>query len=409
MKLSCFIFLSRVFLAAYLLFGVFGAAQASSSFLFDSLALRNNQAALKEQAGNTKQGNPRRILFVTSNQHFYGKSDIPAANHFEEIVMAYDVFVNHGYRVDIVSPEGGAIPIDYVNTSIPIQKKYLYDENFMNKLERTYRPEELNFADYAAVYYSGGGAAMFGVAENRAIQKLVVSIYENNGLVSAVCHGTAGLVYLAGNDGKSLLDGKNITGFPDAFERKDRPYYATFPFKMDQAVQAAGAHFKYSPNWGDKFYIRDGRLITGQDPSSSSLVAKEIVEYLKTHGLGSVAQDEKAELDQIRLVLTDYIDGTANGEPDRVRKAFHEDLNLYSIKNDSLDVWKGKTYIANIAVGKSNTRQGKIVAIDYEKDVAMAKIEILVPGFRVFTDYLMLAKVKGVWKIIHKSFTSRPV
>lgn len=409
MKLSCSLFLSRVFLAVYLSLDVFGVAQALPNFASVGEVVPNTQLALQRRVDNAKQDNPRRILFVTSNQHFYGKSDIPAANHFEEIVMAYDVFMNHGYRVDIVSPEGGAIPIDYVNTSIPIQKKYLYDENFMNKLERTHRPEELNFADYAAVYYSGGGAAMFGVAENRAIQKLVVSIYENNGVVSAVCHGTAGLVYLAGSDGKSLLDGKNITGYPDAFESKERPYYATFPFKMDHAVQAAGAHFKYSPKWGDKFYIRDGRLITGQDPSSSSLVAKEIVEYLQTNGLASVAQDEKAELDQIRLVLTDYIEGTANGEPDRVRKAFHEDLNLYSIKNDSLEVWKGKTYIANIAAGKINTRQGKIVTIDYEKDVAMAKIEILVPDFRLFTDYLMLAKVKGVWKIVHKSFTSSPV
>ena len=131
-----------------------------------------------------------RVLVVVTNRAKYPSRDDATGVWLTELTHFVDVFRTAGIEMDFVSPEGGAMPIDYVNTSIPIQKKYLYDENFMNKLERTYRPEELNFADYAAVYYSGGGAAMFGVAENRAIQKLVVSIYENNGLVSAVCHGT---------------------------------------------------------------------------------------------------------------------------------------------------------------------------------------------------------------------------
>lgn len=114
------------------------------------------------------------------------------------------------------------------------------------------------------------------------------------------------------------------------------------------------------------------------------------------------------ELEKINNVLLDYIEGTANGEPDRVRIAFHSDLNLYHIKNDSLIIWDGKGYIDSIKKGKKSNRIGRIVSVDYENDAAMAKIEILMPKWkRLYTDYLMLLKVKGNWKIIHKSFTFR--
>ena len=294
-----------------------------------------------------------KVLFVTSNQQFYGKTDIVTANHFEEIVMAYDVFVNNGYQVDVISPEGGAIPIGYLNTSNPTQKKYLYDGKFMDKLEHTLKPSEINGGDYSAVYYSGGGAAMFGVPENEPIQKITLGIYDNNGIVSAVCHGTAGLINLKGKDGKSIFQDKNITGFPDSFEKKEQPYYATFPFKMDQAIKASGGKFKFSDKGGDNFYVKDGRFITGQDPSSTGSVAKEVVDYLKSNGRRAAKEEiTKSDLEEINLVLMDYIEGTANGEPDRVRNAFHEDLNLYSIKNDSLNVWKGKAYVDKIEAGK---------------------------------------------------------
>ena len=144
--------------------------------------------------------------------------------------------------------------------------------------------------------------------------------------------------------------------------------------------------------------------------SAQKKVAKEVDAYIKsTHQASaqriSEAADQQPELEQIKAACMDYIEGTANGQPDRVRHAFHEDLNLYFVKNDTLQIWNGREYIGNIIEGEKTTRQGKIVSIDYENDAAIAKIEILVPGWRIFTDYLMLLKIAGHWKIIHKSFT----
>ncbi len=124
--------------------------------------------------------------------------------------------------------------------------------------------------------------------------------------------------------------------------------------------------------------------------------------------LGLSAATAQTDLEKINETLYDYIDGTANGEPDRVRKAFDSALNLYHVNKDSLVTWAGQGYINNIKPGRKSNRIGRVVSVDYENDAAMAKIEILMPARkRIYTDYLLLLKVKGQWKIIHKSFTYR--
>mgnify|MGYP000418358682 CR=1 FL=1 len=84
-----------------------------------------------------------KILFIVSNAHFYGDSDLNAANHFAEIVFPYDKLVKAGYTVDFVSPKGGAIPLGYFQTSDPLIKQYLYDGDFMDLLEATKSPSDI--------------------------------------------------------------------------------------------------------------------------------------------------------------------------------------------------------------------------------------------------------------------------
>ncbi len=115
---------------------------------------------------------------------------------------------------------------------------------------------------------------------------------------------------------------------------------------------------------------------------------------------------EASELELITQTLMDYIEGTANGEPDRIRRAFHPDLNLYTVDNDTLKFRSGQGYISLFKVGQKRNRIGTIVSIDYENDAATAKIKIDMPDLkRIYYDYLLLLKVEGHWKIIHKSYT----
>ncbi len=115
----------------------------------------------------------------------------------------------------------------------------------------------------------------------------------------------------------------------------------------------------------------------------------------------------KSEIEQISETLQLYIDGTANGEPEKLKIAFHPDFNLYLVNNDSLKVRSGQQYIEGVKPSEKANRIGRIVSIDYEKDAATAKAEIVVPGWRIFTDYFLLLKYQGSWKIIQKSYTWR--
>jgi hypothetical protein len=120
------------------------------------------------------------------------------------------------------------------------------------------------------------------------------------------------------------------------------------------------------------------------------------------------AEKNEIEVGKIAETIQFYIDGTANGDPDLVRKAFHPDFNLYTINADSLQIRSGEKYISNIKKGEKNSRIGKIISIDFEKDAAIAKAEIAVPDWRIFTDYFLLLKYQGTWKIVQKSYTWRP-
>ncbi|MBW1296324.1 hypothetical protein GBO31_12495 [Aquimarina litoralis] len=222
------------------------------------------------------------VLFIVSNAHFYGNTKLTTGNSFSEIVNAYDVFKNAGFTVDFVSPEGGAVPLAYINTSDEMSKKYLYDSAFMNALKSTKKPSEIDASKYKAVQYIGGGSAMFGVPENKNIQKITMDIYEKyNGIISSVCHGTAGIVHLKTNDGKYLVDGKRVSGYPDDYENKEKEYFKTFPFLIKKTIEERGGDFRFSER--GKFTLEvDGRLVTGQNYQSSKPVSLKIIELINS-------------------------------------------------------------------------------------------------------------------------------
>ena len=123
-------------------------------------------------------------------------------------------------------------------------------------------------------------------------------------------------------------------------------------------------------------------------------------------GQSLAAQDE---IQQIAKTLNDYIEGSTDGQPDRLKAAFHPDLNLYSVgKNQKLRIWSGVDYIADTKEGKPTGEDGKIISIDFENNAAVAKVEISHPkSTSTYIDYFMLLKLEGKWTIIHKMYTKR--
>ena len=119
----------------------------------------------------------------------------------------------------------------------------------------------------------------------------------------------------------------------------------------------------------------------------------------------SVSASAQSEADAVRATAMDYIEGTANGEIERIRRAFHETAALYAVNDEGgLRKIPIDQYIGYFKPGVKNDRQGKIISVDLVNDAAQVKIEIVSGQWR-FTDYLLLLKLDGGWKIINKSFT----
>lgn len=237
-----------------------------------------SKTATRESSNET--GN--KILFVVSNTDYYQGTTIPTGNSFDEIVLAYKMFTEAGFNIDIISPKGGAIPLKYLNTSERIKKEYLYNSDFMYALKNTKKPAEVRSSDYKAVYYVGGGSAMFNVPKNIEIQKIAMDIYENQkGVISAVCHGTAGIVFLKKSNGDYLVNNKRVNGFPEDYEKKEKEYFKSFPFLIRKTIENHGGKFYYS-NALDEHVEVDGRLVTGQNPASVPKLVREVINIINS-------------------------------------------------------------------------------------------------------------------------------
>ena len=224
-------------------------------------------------------GSVGRVLFILSSSQFHGNSTLPASISFGEVVNAWDIFVAAGYSIDFVSPAGGAVPIDPAQLG-PRMTARLQDRRIMDGLERTAKPEQIDSSLYQAVYYVGGSNAIYQVVDDQNLQKISRQVYERGGVVSAVCHGTAGIARLKLSNGQYLVAGKRVTGYPEEYEEHSEAYFKHFPFLIRQTIEQHGGIFN-APD-PEKAHIEiDGRLVTGQNYPSAPLVANAVLAILQ--------------------------------------------------------------------------------------------------------------------------------
>ena len=223
----------------------------------------------------------RKVLLVVSNVHQYPGTKVNAGNNFPELAYTYDAFRKAGYAVDFVSPEGGAIPLEMIVTSDELLKKHLYDSDFMWALAHTKPVAEVRADEYAGMAFVGGGAAIVGVPDNKALQDIALRIYEQQGgVIAAICHGTEGIKNLKLSDGTFLIQGKVLTSFPDAFLNKESPVYKAYPFSAEASIKRHGGIFRHGAN-GKSHVEVDGRLVTGMSWEASVGVAESMIRLIE--------------------------------------------------------------------------------------------------------------------------------
>lgn len=226
-----------------------------------------------------------KVLMILSNGATVG--DYVAKNNLWEYAEPHHIFVMHGLEVDFVSPRGGPVSfsLDADETDPPGMVHYTIQyEGFRQKADRTLKPEEINVDEYRAVFIGGGTGTLFDVAENARFLSILAHVYEKGGVVGGGGHGPGSLGNVKLADGRYLVAGRRVTGFPNSTEQRSKWTQggALLPFRVEDRLRARGARFVSKEDLPDKHdVVIDSRIVTAMFLPSSAAVAQEMVNLMK--------------------------------------------------------------------------------------------------------------------------------
>lgn len=226
---------------------------------------------------------PKRILNVVTNVGHYDDPTHPTGLWLSELTHAYHVFEKHGYEQTIVSPAGGAVPLEPRSLKFPnydkTAKAWHADPAKMALLANTVSPDDIDSADYDAIFYTGGHAVMYDFPDSAGLQRISRELYESGKIVASVCHGYCGLLNITLSDGSNLVDGKKLTGFAwreEELAKVDK----LVPYNAEEEMKKRGARYEKAKLPFVCYTVVEGNLVTGQNPGSAKATAKKIAEQL---------------------------------------------------------------------------------------------------------------------------------
>jgi putative intracellular protease/amidase len=219
------------------------------------------------------------LMILTSHATLGAASGKPTGFWFEELAAPYYELIAAGVEVDLASPRGGRPPVDPASQAQPSDavKRFLGDAKAMEKLAHT-MPLASAGNHYDAYFVAGGHGVMWDLAGDPALARLLGRAANAGKVVAAVCHGPAALVGVKRADGEPLVRGRRVAGFSNE-EEKAAHLDAVVPFALQTRLEDLGARYQHGPMWG-AFAVRDGNLVTGQNPQSSVAVAREVLTAL---------------------------------------------------------------------------------------------------------------------------------
>jgi putative intracellular protease/amidase len=239
----------------------------------------------------TDTSNPKRVLLLASNPATSAQTGWPIGFWWSELTHTYWELVEHGYQVDIASPDGGELRADdWSDPRDPsgYSAHDLISLGFINSpthaaLVRSSKPlAELSLADYDAVLLAGGQAPMYTFSNDERVHALVRDSYEAGKVTAVICHATCVLLKVRLSDDRLLVEGKTWTGFANSEEqyadafvgRRIQPFWIE-----EEARKLPDTNFVVSGRFRP-FAIRDGLLVTGQQQYSGAEAARRIIEAL---------------------------------------------------------------------------------------------------------------------------------
>ncbi|PBB69263.1 type 1 glutamine amidotransferase domain-containing protein [Mesorhizobium sp. WSM4312] len=223
-----------------------------------------------------------KILMVLTSHDKLGNTGEPTGFWLEEFAAPYYVFRDAGVEVTLASPKGGQPPIDPKSDDPANQTeamtRFKEDAAARAVLANTTVLRDVKAADFDAVFYPGGHGPMWDLVDDRNSIALIEDVYNAGKPVAAVCHAPAVLQKVT-YQGQPIVSGKRVTGFTNT-EEEAVHLTNVVPFLVEDELRRLGGLYEKKGDWVD-FTVVDGRLITGQNPSSSGSAAVELLGVLR--------------------------------------------------------------------------------------------------------------------------------
>ncbi len=224
-----------------------------------------------------------RILMVLTSHDQLGQTGRKTGFWLEEFAAPSFVFRDAGADLTIASPKGGQPPFDpksdLPENQTPAMARFKHDAGAQEALANTVRLADVKARDYDTVFYPGGHGPMWDLAESPLSIALLESFYNSGKPIALVCHAPGVLRHVT-YEGAPLVKGKRVTGFTNGEEEEVQLTHVV-PFLVEDELRRLGAVFEKVANW-EPFSIADGRLITGQNPASSTSAAKRLLKLMAT-------------------------------------------------------------------------------------------------------------------------------
>ena len=221
----------------------------------------------------------KKILIPVTNHSTLGDTDEANGTYAPELTHALDVFLKAKFDYDLVSVNGGQAPLYGTDIEADeVNDRILADESFQNRINNTIPVSQINIEDYDAIFYPGGFGLLSDLASNETMAGLAARHYESGGILSAVCHGPAGLLPIKLSNGEDLLATKSVT----AFTREEEVDFGTIdkiPFLLEERLSRSASQYRKTQPW-HCLVVEDGRVITGQNPASAHSVGEHVVKQL---------------------------------------------------------------------------------------------------------------------------------
>ena len=224
----------------------------------------------------------KKVLMVLTSHDTLGNTGRKTGFWLEELAAPYYAFKDAGVEIVLASPAGGQPPLDPKSNEPSFQTdmthRFEADAAATAQLAATVRLDTINQADFDTVFYPGGHGPLWDLAEDQHSIALIEAFVAAGKPVALVCHAPGVLRHVKAADGRALVEGKRVTGFTNT-EEEAVGLTNVVPFLVEDELIAKGGVYSKGADWGS-YVVRDGLLITGQNPGSSAAAAALLLQQL---------------------------------------------------------------------------------------------------------------------------------